>query len=127
MESKPELQVRLFLHVGRDWNDSRDDSEIVREFAVALCEQWPWPRRPEVYYDPRTLALDPATRATGHAKCVVVDDEVAFVTSANFTEWAHQRNVEAGVLILNRPFAARLRRQFDALVESKRVRRLPGF
>jgi hypothetical protein len=26
----------------------------------------------------------------------VVDEDVAFITSANFTEWAHQRNVEAG-------------------------------
>ena len=62
-------------------------------------DQWPWPSRarPEVFYDPRTLSIDQNQRATWHAKCVLVDDELALVTSANFTEWAHQRNVEAGV------------------------------
>jgi len=82
-------------------------------------------RLPEIYYDPRGLSTNPATRATWHAKCVVVDDELAFVTSANFTEWAHQRNVEAGVLVRSRSFNAQLRQQFDSLVRAKLVLRLP--
>ena len=48
-------------------------------------------------------------------------------TSANFTEWAQQRNVEAGVLIRNGQFARQLRQQFEGLVQSKQARRLPGF
>ena len=56
-----------------------------------------------------------------------VDDEVAFVTSANFTEWAQQRNIEAGVLSRSRHFAHQLRSQFDGMVQSKAVMRLPGF
>jgi phosphatidylserine/phosphatidylglycerophosphate/cardiolipin synthase-like enzyme len=51
----------------------------------------------------------------------------ALITSANFTEWAHQRNVEAGVLIRNREFVRQLRQQFESLIEEKLVRRLPGF
>ena len=62
-----------------------------------------------------------------HAKCVIADDDYAFITSANFTEWAQQRNVEGGVLIRDRHFAGQLRQQFDGLVLSKQVRRLPGF
>ena len=62
-----------------------------------------------------------------HAKCVIADDDLAFVTSANFTEWAQQRNVEAGVLIRDRHFAGQLRQQFDGLVQSRQVHRLPGF
>ena len=42
-------------------------------------------------------------------------------------EWAQQRNVEAGVLIRNRHFAAQLRQQFESLAQSKQVRRLTGF
>ena len=42
-------------------------------------------------------------------------------------EWAHQRNVEAGVLIRNAEFVRQLRQQFDSLIETKLVRRLPGF
>jgi phosphatidylserine/phosphatidylglycerophosphate/cardiolipin synthase-like enzyme len=56
-----------------------------------------------------------------------VDDRVSFVTSANFTEWAQQRNVEAGVLVRNPHFASQLRGQFDTLVQSKSVKRLPGW
>ena len=127
MEQVPDLRVRMFLHVARGWKDTRDESELLREFAAHFGDQWPWPRRPEVYYDPRTVTADKAESATWHAKCVVVDEDLAFVTSANFTEWAHQRNVEAGVLLKNRHFADQLRQQFDGLIQSKQVRRLPGF
>ena len=127
MDQVPELHVRLFLHVNREWKDTRDDSELLREFAADFGAQWPWPKRPEVYYDPRTISADQAQRATWHAKCVLVDDDLAFVTSANFTEWAQQRNVEAGVLLRNRHFAGQLRQQFEGLIQSKQVHRLPGF
>jgi phosphatidylserine/phosphatidylglycerophosphate/cardiolipin synthase-like enzyme len=73
------------------------------------------------------LDTNSAERATWHAKVVVVDDETAFVTSANFTEWAHQRNVEAGVLIRNPQFARQLRQQFEGLVQSRAVLEVPGF
>ena len=111
----------------REWKDTRNESELLREFVADFLAQWPWSKRPELYYDPRTVSGDKAERATWHAKCVLVDDDVAFVTSANFTEWAQQRNVEAGVLLRNRHFAGQLRQQFEGLIQSKQVRRLPGF
>jgi phosphatidylserine/phosphatidylglycerophosphate/cardiolipin synthase-like enzyme len=127
LDALPELSARLFVHVGREWKDTREDSELLREFAHSLASRWPGTRRPGVFYDPRTLSTDPGVRASWHAKCVLVDDEVAFVTSANFTEWAQQRNVEAGVLVRSRDFARQLRAQFDSLVQVKAVRRLPEF
>ena len=127
MDELPELRARLFVHVGREWRDTVLDSELLREFGEELGREWPSARRPEVYYDPRGLLDQSDKRATWHAKCVVVDDDVALITSANFTEWAHQRNVEAGVLIKNREFVRQLRRQFESLIEEKLVRRLPGF
>jgi phosphatidylserine/phosphatidylglycerophosphate/cardiolipin synthase-like enzyme len=131
MDEVPDLRVRIFLHINRNHRDTVLDSELLREFADQFRRAWPGaPRqgsgRPEVYYDPRGLSTDPATRATWHAKCVVVDDELSFVTSANFTEWAHQRNAEAGVLVRSRLFNAQLRQQFDSLVRAKLVQRLPG-
>ena len=72
------------------------------------------------------LALDQDIRTAWLAKCVLVDDEVALVTSANITEWAQQRNVDAGVLVRSRHFTRQLRSQLDALVDLKQVRRLPG-
>jgi phosphatidylserine/phosphatidylglycerophosphate/cardiolipin synthase-like enzyme len=127
LDEKPDLRVRMFLHVARKPNDTREDSELLREFSAGLASQWPGQRRPEIFYDPRTLSADRDIRASWHAKCVLADDKVAFVTSANFTEWAQERNVEAGVLIRNAQFTLQLRRQFDGLVQSKQVRRLPGF
>lgn len=46
------------------------------------------------------------------------------MTSANFTEWAQDRNVEAGVLVRSRSFNAQLRQQFESLVRAKLVVRL---
>jgi len=126
-DAVPDLVVRLFVHVNRPWRDTREDSEILREHAEVLRKEWPGERWPEVYYDPRTLSVDAEVRASWHAKCVLVDDEVSFVTSANFTEWAQQRNVEAGVLVRSPHFTRQFRAQFDGLVRAKLVRRLPGF
>lgn len=88
---------------------TRGESELLRECADGSRTQWPGVRLPEVYYDPRTLSSDAATRAAWHAKCLLIDDKVALVTSANFTEWAHQRNVEAGVLVRSPHFTSQLR------------------
>jgi len=95
----PSLQVRLAVNVGRDGDFSTPEHHVLTRFAEGFCQNhWPWPRRPCVYYDPRALSTDPAICASLHAKCIVID-EIAFVTSANFTEWA------AGVLIRNEGFA----------------------
>lgn len=127
MAEVPGLRVQLFVHVGRGDRDTRHESEILREFASKLGAKWPGPVRPLLYYDPRSLDTNPAERATWHAKVIVIDDETAFVTSANFTEWAQQRNVEAGVLIRNAQFARQLRQQFEGLVQSRAVVEVPGF
>lgn len=127
MAEVPDLRVRIFLHVGRDYRDTRHDSELLREFADGFRTHWPGDRLPQVYYDPRALAAAGGERATWHAKCVLVDDEASFVTSANFTEWAQMRNVEAGVVIRDAQFTAQLRAQFNGLVQAKQVARLPGF
>ena len=126
MSEIPELRAQLFVHVGRPDRDTRHESEILREFADKLRKAWPGKIRPFLYYDPRSLSAGD-DRATWHAKVVVIDDETSFVTSANFTQWAQDRNVEAGVLIRNAAFARQLRQQFDSLVQSRAVIEVPGF
>jgi len=123
----PSLKVQLFVHVGRDKHDTRHESEILREFATEFRTGWPGENRPTLYYDPRSLSANATDRATWHAKVVVVDEEQSFVTSANFTEWAQQRNVEAGVLIRNAAFGRQLCQQFESLVQSRAVLEVPGF
>jgi len=71
---------------------------------------------PDIFYDPRSLALPADKRASLHAKCVVVDRREVFVSSANFTEAAHERNIEVGLLIHSRTLAERIVRHFEALL-----------
>jgi phosphatidylserine/phosphatidylglycerophosphate/cardiolipin synthase-like enzyme len=125
MGERPGLSVRVFVHVGRTHQDRTPENAILMNFATHFRREWPGPRLPDLYYDRRSLALDATERASLHAKCVIVDDRRSFVTSANFTEAAQERNLEAGVLVDDAHFAASLRAQFDALVQSGELRRLP--
>ncbi|HEY0136655.1 MAG TPA: phospholipase D-like domain-containing protein [Nannocystis sp.] len=56
--------------------------------------------------------------ASLHAKCVVVDGEHTLIGSANFTDRAHTRNVEAGALTSHRRFAALLIDQLHGLINA---------
>jgi phosphatidylserine/phosphatidylglycerophosphate/cardiolipin synthase-like enzyme len=71
------------------------------------------------------LDLDERQHAVLHAKLVVIDQRRTFITSANFTEAAQQRNIEAGVLVEDRAFAERVTLQFDRLIEAGSLKRLP--
>lgn len=51
-----------------------------------------------------------------HAKCAVADGSVAFVTSANLTTAAMERNIELGVLVRGGTLPDRLHRHLEALV-----------
>jgi phosphatidylserine/phosphatidylglycerophosphate/cardiolipin synthase-like enzyme len=116
MDLMPELHVQMFLDIQRRLHDESSSSQIVRAFAQRFAEkEWPGRRLPKLYYDPRSLETDHATRASLHAKCVVVDKTKAFVTSANFTEAAQKRNIEVGVLIRSRRFAEQLAEHFEVL------------
>jgi phosphatidylserine/phosphatidylglycerophosphate/cardiolipin synthase-like enzyme len=124
MDTEPALSVRFFVNVDRKYNDPRTDGELLRAFADRFRESiWPGKRLPEVFYDPRALVLGDQ-RACLHAKCVVIDGNAAFITSANFTEAAHERNYEAGMLVRDRRIAGALARQFESLAAAGRLRRV---
>ena len=62
-----------------------------------------------------------------HAKAVVADDEAVFVTSANLTEAALDRNIEIGLLVARpRPWPQTLVCHFQGLIDQKLLRRLPA-
>ncbi len=128
MDDDPALDVRLFLNVHRkNFRDETPESVVLREFAERFRGKvWPGERLPAVFYDPRSLAVGGETRACLHAKCIVIDDERALVTSANFTEAAHERNIEAGVVISDATLAKALRTQFETLAERRALMPLPG-
>lgn len=121
----PDLRVRMCLNVMRA-EDYGDASKHVVAFAAEFAtKHWPWAERPELYYFPKSLATTSADRGSMHAKCVIVDRQVAFVTSANFTEAAQDRNVEVGVLTRFAPMVQRLASYFDGLIESGVLERVP--
>lgn len=51
-----------------------------------------------------------------HSKVVIVDSRIAFITSANLSEAAHEKNLETGVIIRDPEFASGLRQRFSALL-----------
>ena len=60
--------------------------------------------------------------ASVHAKCAVADGRLAFVTSANLTEAAMERNMELGVLLRGGPTPQILENHLLSLVDTKQVR-----
>jgi hypothetical protein len=120
------LTVRVFVNLRRlEYMAHASEREVEDAFIGWFRKEiWPWEPVPEVYYDPRSLEAMGDDSACLHAKCVVVDDAWAFVTSANLTEAAQERNIEAGVLLEDPVFARALRRQFESLVDRGYVRRL---
>ena len=127
MDSEPDLRVRVFVNVHRRHKDETAEAVLLREFADAFRDQiWPGDRLPEVFYDPRSLATEGKIRACLHAKCIVIDEDRALVTSANFTEAAHERNIEAGAVITDTILAKSLKAQFDTLVDHEVLKRVPG-
>ena len=118
------VKATLFLVIeGHADSSAGAEAYAVKQIDRFFTDNWPFgPPRPAVYYDPRTAARGPPW-ASLHANCVVVDvdEQLALITSANFTERGQERLVEAGVLLEDEDFAHRLVAQWRSLVDSGRV------
>lgn len=110
------VTARMFVHV-------QVEKEVMRaspteqlahchgEVAKLLDANWPFGEPyPEVFYE--TRPMETGRYSSMHAKCVVVDDRVALVTSANFTRRAQEDNVEVGALIHDPGFVTALAAQW---------------
>ncbi len=121
------VKATLFL----DIDGTAETAAGAEAFATAaidsfLRDVWTFGApKPDIYYDPRTACPGPPW-ASLHAKCVVVDDERALITSANFTDRGQTRNIEAGVLIEDAAFASELAGQWRQLVSEGLVRGYAG-
>ena len=104
------LDVEFYIHIDPTGNNPQMTE------ASFFRHTWPWKDcRPRVYYDARTDDVD-AGSSSMHAKCVVIDEAIAFITSANFTGAAQHTNVELGIVIKDRDFANRVATQWRSLV-----------
>ncbi|WP_437552940.1 phospholipase D-like domain-containing protein [Sorangium sp. So ce367] len=135
-KNPPHLDVRLFLCINkqlmRGWMERdtmvQDTSEQGKkhrypEDPEAVFRErfkrkyWPDVLLPQVFYDTRKQFVL-------HAKCVIVDDEVAYVGSANLSKWAHTDNFEAGVIVRDPRFAKELAQQFEQLAYKGKMRKV---
>jgi phosphatidylserine/phosphatidylglycerophosphate/cardiolipin synthase-like enzyme len=125
MAEVKDLRVTLLLNVQRRRGDTTSASDLVRRFADRFWgTDWPGSSRPQVFYDPRSLDLE-GPAGVLHAKAVVADEESVFVTSANLTEAALDRNIEIGLLVRDRALAASVSSHFHALIDRGLLSPLP--
>jgi phosphatidylserine/phosphatidylglycerophosphate/cardiolipin synthase-like enzyme len=119
------LQVRILLNIARRHDDLRPGAEVAAKFAERFwSHDWPGPVRPSVYYDPRSVEPG-GPDGVLHAKAIVVDDRAAFVTSANLTEAAFDRNIEVGILSRDHLLATSLAKHFRLLIDHGRLQLVP--
>jgi len=125
MEARAGLSVTLLLNIQRKGGDTSAADNLVRRFADRFWNtEWPGSSRPRVYYDPRSLEIG-GPAGVLHAKAVVADDEAVFVTSANLTEAALERNIEMGLLVRDRALAASVVSHFRGLIDRAFLHPLP--
>lgn len=125
MDQIPALDAVLLLNIQRRRGDATSDSELIRRFADRFwSSDWPGTRRPRVYYDPRALDQEGPTGVL-HAKAVVADLATVFITSANLTEAALDRNIEIGLLSRDRALALSVAGHFQGLIENRLLHPLP--
>ena len=121
MDAVCNLHVRLFLNLTVRQEDMPSSASVARFAHEFRTRHWPENRRlPEVYYDRRALVAPSGPSIAFHAKCIILDETQLFVSSANFTEAAQNRNVELGVL-LNSPILASQAAAFLSELVSSRV------
>jgi phosphatidylserine/phosphatidylglycerophosphate/cardiolipin synthase-like enzyme len=127
MVEVPELQVRMFLDVRRDLGDTSIDSELLRRFREQFRKKdWPSGKRlPELLYFPPSMDMHAQDRSVLHAKCIVADSEAVFISSANFTEAAQNRNIEIGLLVRSAALASRITSHFDAMLAQGFLKPIP--
>jgi phosphatidylserine/phosphatidylglycerophosphate/cardiolipin synthase-like enzyme len=125
MERCPDLHVRMFLDVPRVRGESSSISNQIARFVKTFkTSQWPdSAHMPHVYCCEQIMDGENGKPGSLHAKCIAVDDQQVFVSSANFTEAGQDRNIEVGLLVRSPVLSERLSRFFESLVDNNYFRR----
>jgi phosphatidylserine/phosphatidylglycerophosphate/cardiolipin synthase-like enzyme len=125
MDAVRDLRVTLLLNIERRRGDTTVTEQLVRRFTEKFWKlEWPGAAKPRLFYDPRALDRE-GPGGVLHAKAVVTDDEAVFVTSANLTEAALDRNIELGLLVRDRALAVSVVTHFQTLIDRGLLSPLP--
>lgn len=101
------VRIRILLEASMSSGGtlSYDPAAIMRS-CLSTVEIFTWKEKPEPFVDGKV-----------HAKVAVVDGARAFITSANLTGHALEKNMEAGVLINGGPVPKTLSEHLHALID----------
>jgi phosphatidylserine/phosphatidylglycerophosphate/cardiolipin synthase-like enzyme len=125
MDEWAPLEVTLLLNIQRKRGDTSSADALVRQFADRFWQiDWPGSRRPVVFFYPQALDMNGLTGVL-HAKAVVADEAAVFITSANLTEAALERNIEIGLLVRDPALALSVVSHFSGLIDRELLRPLP--
>lgn len=108
------VDVRILLETSTSHGGSLSvDPIATMRRCVPSATPYVWTDRPA-----------PFTEGRVHAKVAVADGNVAFLTSANLTGHALEKNMEAGVVIRGGHVPTGLRAHLHALIETKVIRKI---
>ena len=106
------VDVRILLEASTDHGGSlKMDPIYLMRRNVPAARLYTWADRSGQFAEGRV-----------HAKVVVSDGNAAFLTSANLTGHALEKNMEAGIVITGEDLPSNLREHLHALIETKVVR-----
>jgi cardiolipin synthase A/B len=101
------VRVRVLLEASTTHGGSLDiDPAATMRASVPEAEIFTWKEKPEPFVEGKV-----------HAKVAVVDGTRAFITSANLTAYALEKNMEAGVLVNGGPVPKTLADHLRALID----------
>lgn len=103
-----DVQIDILLESSKG-HGGKVDIDSINTFKKSL------PSASVYAWNSNTKPTDHWTGAV-HAKCVVADSSLAFITSANLTRAAMENNMELGVLIRGGSLPYQLEKQLNALI-----------
>jgi len=107
------VRIRVLLEASTSHGGSLNvDPAATMRSCVPSAEIYTWKEKPEPFVDGKV-----------HAKVAVVDGARAFITSANLTGHALEKNMEAGVAIHGGPVPRTLRDHLEALIDVRVIGR----
>ncbi|NUB23338.1 DISARM system phospholipase D-like protein DrmC [Azospirillum brasilense] len=108
------VELRILLETSTNHGGSLSvDPIATMRSRVPSAALYVWTDRPAPFTDGRV-----------HAKVAVADGNTAFLTSANLTRHALEKNMEAGVVISGGHIPAGVRAHLQALIETKIIRQV---
>lgn len=108
------VDIKILLEASTDHRGSLNSDPIAKiQRSVPAVRLYTWKERSDQFTEGRV-----------HAKVAVADGGIAFLTSANLTGYALEKNMEAGIVITGGNVPSSLRDHLNALIDTKVIREL---